>query len=278
MIATTATAAPPSTPSSDTVWAELADIDDLVESGDRRRALSKARRLLDSVDGAAREELADLVATIERTRDSAWEARDTRQPTRWERPRNAMIRRVRAAARAHDRSARRRPSGALPGRPTRPGRAGLQAPRRRRRLRPGGRVRGGRRAAARCGVPRLRHRAQQPRPRHRRRRLRELPGEPRRRPRGHPPPSDHRRPPLHRRRAPGWPASRPRPPAAAAPALHGGRPGRPPAHRRVGGLQRRPHPAGAPPPSLTVTRHQTVDHVPRLPQGGGARCCPAPDG
>ena len=94
MIATTATAAPPSTPSSDTVWAELADIDDLVEAGDRRRALSKARRLLDSVDGAAREELADLVATIEETRDAAWEARDTRQPTRWERPRNARIRRV----------------------------------------------------------------------------------------------------------------------------------------------------------------------------------------
>src|SRR4051794_26046673 len=94
MIATTATAAPPSAPSSDTVWAELADIDDLVEAGDRRRALSKARRLLDSVDGAAREELADLVATIEETRDAAWEARDTRQPTRWERPRNARIRRV----------------------------------------------------------------------------------------------------------------------------------------------------------------------------------------
>jgi hypothetical protein len=94
MIATTATATPPSRPSSDILWAQLADIDDLVESGDRRRALSKARRLLDTVDGAAREELADLVASIERTRDSAWEARDTRQPTRWEHPRNAMIRRV----------------------------------------------------------------------------------------------------------------------------------------------------------------------------------------
>jgi hypothetical protein len=94
MFATTATATPTSTPSSDTVWAQLADLDDLVESGDRRRALSKARRLLDIANGAAREELADLVASIEQTRDAAWEARDTHQPTRWERPRDAKIRRV----------------------------------------------------------------------------------------------------------------------------------------------------------------------------------------
>jgi hypothetical protein len=94
MFATIAIATPSSTSSSDTVWAQLADIDDLVESGERRRALSKAGRLLDSVDGAAREELADLVASIEETRDAAWEARDTHQPTRWERPRDAKIRRV----------------------------------------------------------------------------------------------------------------------------------------------------------------------------------------
>ena len=269
MIATTATAAPPSRPSSDILWAQLADIDDLVEAGDRRRALSKARRLLDTVDGAAAR---SWPTSSPRSRATATphgrhatpasrpggSTRGTPGSAGWSRnPRARPVADAQAARYLADQPDpvepdRRHPDDDAAYDPEAEFAAAVEP------------LRGA--ACLGCGIERSSlDRATGDG-------VCESCGRPRRRPGSHAPPSDHRRPPLRRRRAPGWPASRPRPPAAAAPALRGGRPGRPPAHRRVGGLQRRPHPAGAPPPSLTVTRHRTIDHAPRLPQGGGARC------
>ena len=77
MIATTATATPSRQPTtadvSTALWTELADIDELVANGDKGQALRRARRILDHADGAARAELADLIANVEQARDADWQ-------------------------------------------------------------------------------------------------------------------------------------------------------------------------------------------------------------
>jgi hypothetical protein len=77
MTVTTATATPSSQPTtadvSTALWTALADIDVLVAKGDKGQALRRARRILDHGDGAARAELADLIANVEQARDADWQ-------------------------------------------------------------------------------------------------------------------------------------------------------------------------------------------------------------
>lgn len=102
MIAATATATPSRQPTtadvSTALWTELAQIDELVANGDKGQALRRARRILDHADGAARAELADLIANVEQARDADW------QP-----PQPADLRRYVPASRMQVRRAAPRP-------------------------------------------------------------------------------------------------------------------------------------------------------------------------
>ena len=75
------------------LWSKLADLDNLVEDGQRGQALRQARRLLDSAEGAARAELADLVATLEQQRDDDWIPPQRRDLTRWVPPGRVRVHR-----------------------------------------------------------------------------------------------------------------------------------------------------------------------------------------
>jgi hypothetical protein len=127
MIATTATPSRPPTTTdvSTALWTKLADIDVLVANGDKGQALRRARQILDHADGAARTELADLVANLEQARDADWQPpqpADLRRyvPTgrvavRRAAPRPATRRRDDGAAAADDYRAEQQPAPVEPG-------------------------------------------------------------------------------------------------------------------------------------------------------------------
>jgi len=129
MIATTATATPSRHPTTDdlstALWTELAQIDELVANGDKGPALRRARRILDHADGAARVELADLVANLEQARDADWQPPQpadlrryvpaSRVAVRRAAPRPVTRRRDDGAAAAHAYLAEQQPAPVEPG-------------------------------------------------------------------------------------------------------------------------------------------------------------------
>ena len=123
MIAATATATPSRQPTtadvSTALWTELAQIDELVANGDKGQALRRARRILDHADGAARAELADLIANVEQARDADWQPPQPADLRRYVPASRVQVRR--AAPRPVTRRSRRR--RARPRTPTSPSRS-----------------------------------------------------------------------------------------------------------------------------------------------------------
>jgi hypothetical protein len=129
MTVTTATATPSSQPTtadvSTALWTALADIDVLVAKGDKGQALRRARRILDHGDGAARAELADLIANLEQARDADWRPPQppdlrryvpaSRVAVRRVAPRPVTRRRDDGAAAAHPYLAEQQPAPVEPG-------------------------------------------------------------------------------------------------------------------------------------------------------------------